>query len=143
MSDTLPTDDMSVYLRNSTTAGILAPLNIVYAIPRIGKSEIADQQVTRYFVRGSNFTGPADIVETNLAIYRQAKAHPLYNAISVIWKIGGPLENTPLLTSTGTSIRIVTGVVTANTISIELANEEMDGLVDYIDGNVTRFYIGE
>lgn len=143
MSDTFPTDDMSVYLRNSTNAGVLAPLNIVYAIPRIGKSEIADQQVTRYFVRMTNFTSPADIVETNLTTYRQAKAHRMYTAISVNWKIGGPLGDTPLLTSTGTTIRIVTGVITANTISIELANEDMPGLIDYIGGNITRFYQGD
>lgn len=135
-------DPIGDYQSVSGGAGQLKPLNLIPSLPEIGPAEMQDGECARYFVRLASHMDTSDITEVTKTVYTQALDNALYNAIKIRWQIRGPLNDQYLLTSAGTSIRIVTGILTANQITIALGDEQMPGLALYVT-NMQRFYIGE
>jgi hypothetical protein len=133
-------DPLGDYDRVGKIAPKLKPENIEVYTPRPTKRERQFGEITRYFVRFTTHLSAADILEVSNTTYTKLKRNPLYHTTNVRWRISGKLDDEFDLTNPHKPIRLYTGVVTANKLSIELANEEMPGLKDYIAEKYIRFW---
>jgi len=128
----LMTDLIGEYRRLSVNGGDFLPANIQSYTPQITEEDRYYGEIIRYFVRFTTHTSPADIIEVNKSNYNQLKSNKFYTLVDVRWKVSGVLDDEYGLTDDNISIRLVTGVVTANKLSIELANETLMGIKDII-----------
>jgi len=108
-------------------------------IPVITKQDRMQGYITRYFARPSN-QHDGEIMEISKTTYDRVKSNPFYICVSIEWRISGDLEDKTPTISTPNSPRLqYTGVVTANRLSLELANETLPGMNHQIT-NMTQFH---
>lgn len=120
------------YDRVGRIASLLKPLNIDAYTPPITKRERSIGEITRYFARFSTHTSSADITEVSKITYMTLRRNSLYQTARIRWKITGKLDDEFGLPDGNTPVRLYTGVITANRLSTDLANEHLSGLTDYI-----------
>lgn len=133
-------DPRGDYIRVSTNINKLEPMEILPYTPEISNDDRVYGEITRYFARFITHSSPSDIIEINKSTYTKLKKNDLYQTTSLRWKISGPLDDKMGLTNTTTSTRLSTGVLTANKMSVALAEEEMSGLKEYIT-DYKKFWI--
>lgn len=104
-------------------------------VPIISKQDIDNGSIIRYFARQSN-VGHGEIIEIDKSKYDLLKTLPLYLAISIPWKISGSLDD--ILSG---PIRIFTGVLTANQLAVQDAENLMPGIKLKLI-NFQQFYQG-
>lgn len=93
-------------------------------VPTVTQSDIDKQSFTRYFARtvGSD-PQVGEIIEINLAQFNRLQRVPLYQVISVPWRIVGKISDV----YAGTA-RIYTGVATSNVLNIQVAEQTLPGI---------------
>ena len=131
MTDFTP-DPVSDYVRVGQNVNKFQPVDIIPFTPAISKSDRQFGEITRYFVRFVTHKTSADIIEVDKTTYNALKKNSFYVTTQVRWKISGPLDDQNGLPNVNTPIRLVTGVVTANKLSVQLSDEELSGLSEYI-----------
>jgi len=93
-------------------------------VPTVTQSDIDKQSFTRYFARTvSSDQQIGEIIEINQVLYNQFQKVPLYQVISIPWRIVGKISDV----YSGTA-RIYTGVATSNTLNIQLAEQTLPGI---------------
>lgn len=145
-------DPLADYNRVGKIAPKLAPENIDVYTPNPSQRERAFGEILRYFVRFVTHKSPADIFEVSKTTYSRLSNNKLYKTISIRWRISGKLDDEYVkpnsterfsipegLTIDPSYVRLYTGVVTANKLSVELADEDMPGIKNYLT-NYIRFW---
>jgi len=144
------------YDRVGKIAPKLRPEDIPPYTPHPTKREYMFGEITRYFARFITHKSSGDITEISNTTYAKLKSNQLYSTISIRWRIAGKLDDEgatinpdgtygtikridPDLTIDPNVIRLYTGVVTANKLSVALADEDMPGIRDYLT-NYIRFW---
>jgi hypothetical protein len=125
-------DAIGDYDRVGRIASMIRPPKLESYTPQITKRDRSLGEINRYFARFTTHTSPADITEVSKVTYTSLKKNPLYQTVQIRWKISGKLDDEFGLPNINTPVRLYTGVVTANTISTQLANEKLLGLTSYI-----------
>lgn len=125
-------DPIGDYDRVTKITALLKPANTPTYTPEINKRERSLGEITRYFARFNTHTSAADITEVSKTTYTLLKKNPLYNVVKIRWKITGKLDDEFGLPEINTPVRLYTGVITANQLSVNLANEQLSGLTEYI-----------
>lgn len=110
-----------------------------YPVPT--KREYEEGRMMRYFVRQANHS-VGEITEVAKTTYDRLRTNPFFKTVAVIWRISGDLDDVPGPRNVNTPTRLYTGVITANRLALELANEEMPGMINQIT-NLTQFYKAE
>lgn len=134
--------NFTIYNTIASAPQSLLPVDIIEYNPILSKKEIENGAITRYFCRPLQQNSPSEIIEIDKQTFLQLQTHTLYNTIDIKWLIRGKLDDIMGLTDINTPVRIYTGVITANKLTIELANEKMPGII-HILTDYLKFYIGE
>jgi hypothetical protein len=109
-------------------------------IPSVSPADITLGYIIRYFARQCN-QDKGEIIEIPKAQYTHFQTIPLYTVVSLIWRIAG---NPNDILGDGTAnmpVRLYTGVITANTLSIADANLILPGIKDKLS-KITQYYVG-
>jgi|SRR6185312_1505246 len=106
--------------------------------PTITKDDIDKQFIYRYFCKQVN-QPLGEIVEIDSNTYSKLTMNNMYKAIQIIWRIAGPLDDIPGPPNINTPTRLYTGVITANTLTIQQAEKDLPGM-KYKVINFTQFY---
>ena len=125
-------DPIGVYDRVSQATAKVRPPKVDAYTPQITTRDRANGEIVRYFARFTTHTSSADITEVSKTTYTTLKKNPLYRTVKIRWKIAGKLEDEFGLPDINTPVRLYTGVLTANRLSVELADETMKGIKEYI-----------
>lgn len=125
-------DPIGDYDKVNKITALLKPADTPSYTPLITKRERSIGEIIRYFVRFNTHTSPADITEVSKTTYTLLKKNSLYKTLTIRWKVTGKLEDEFGLPDINTPVRLYTGVITANKMSTELANERLPGLIEYI-----------
>jgi hypothetical protein len=133
-------DPRGDYIRVSSNINKLEPMEILPYTPEISKEDRVYGEITRYFARFITHSSSSDIIEINQSTYAKLKKNDLYQTSAVRWKISGPLDDKMGLTNITSSTRLSTGIMTANKMSVELCEEELPGLKEYIT-DYKKFWI--
>jgi hypothetical protein len=120
------------YDRVGRISSKIRPPKLEAYTPQITKRERMQGEVVRYFARFTTHTSPADITEVSKTTYTALRKNSLYQTVKIRWKITGKLEDEFGLPDINTPVRLYTGVLTANRMSTELANETLSGITEYI-----------
>jgi hypothetical protein len=107
--------------------------------PAISKQDLDNGYVWRYFVRQLTSIEPSQIIEVKESQYIYFSTIPLYTTVKLVWRIRGSLDD--ILDKTNT-VRLYTGVITANKLAIADKSKEMVGLKEKLI-NPAQFYQGE
>ena len=151
------TNPIGVYDRVGKIASKLQPEKIEIYTPHPTQRDRQIGEVVRYFTRFITHQSSADIMEISNTTYAKLKTNKLYQTTKIRWKISGKLDDeyaklnadgtygplvkpTSDLTIDPTLVRLYTGVITANKLSVVLVEEEMPGIRDYI-GTVDTSYM--
>lgn len=116
---------------------------LIYPVPNIDDYEAG--KISRYFIKRRNFSNFQDIIEINKDQYN-SWAQPkigidasLYDAITLDWKLTGPLNDSTDLDNT------VYGVYDTNKRIVELKNRSFSGLraflTDFIELSIYSPYV--
>ena len=158
-------DPLADYARVGKIAPKLKPESMEPYTPHPTKREYQFGEILRYFARFGTHKSSIDITEISNTTYAKLTANKLYSVISIRWRIVGKLDDEwamlnpdgtygpivqitegltikridPDLTIGPNVIRLYTGVVTANKLSVALADEDMPGIKDYLT-NYIRFW---
>jgi hypothetical protein len=119
----------------------MIPVRIDEYVPFITTKDIQDGEIPRYFVRSTNNSSPAEIVEVAPATFHKLQGHNFYTLVSLRWIIRGPVDTVTGLTDTGQPIILQYGVADANKRSVEIADQIMPGITKVVT-NYVRFYQG-
>lgn len=133
MSAPLPIQDFS-YSDQNVYQGVAKPpkyfgtdprYSLAYDfVPTVTTSDIDKQSFTRYFARSvSSDHQIGEIIEINKTQYDQLKKVPLYQVVSLPWRIVGKISDV----YSGTA-RIYTGVATSNVLSVQTADQTLPGI---------------
>lgn len=149
-------DPLADYARVGKIAPKLQPEDIKPYTPHPTQREYMFGEITRYFARFITHQSSADIIEISNTTYDKLRSNKLYTTTSIRWRITGKLDDEGAtlkpdgtydqivkinddLTIDSKIVRLYTGVVTANKLSVRLADEEMPGIKDYLT-NYIRFW---
>jgi hypothetical protein len=121
------------------------PLNLTDTVlieyfPKVSADDVKVGNITRYFARQANHSD-GFITEISKDDYNRFRLNSVYKVISMSWKISGPLDDTERTLPTGEKFLTVTGVKTANKLSLNMANEELPGMNNRIH-NLAQLYKG-
>lgn len=129
-----------VYNSVASVPDSLTEVDVNEYIPTVVQTDIARGYMTRYFVRQANHkTGY--ITEVSQTDYNSFKSNSFYQTLVLPWRISGPLDDTPGPMMLNAPLRMVTGVITANTISLTTADQTMPGIKNKVI-DLTQFYTG-
>lgn len=129
---TFSIDPIGVYDRVARVSSKVSPPTIQSYTPQITARDRTNGEIFRYFARFTTHTSSADITEVSKVTYTTLKKNSLYQVVKIRWKITGKLEDEFGLPNINTPVRLYTGVLTANQLSVELADETMKGIKEYI-----------
>lgn len=132
-------DPIGDYDRVSKIKSTIKPQEISSFTPQPSIRDRRIGEINRYFARFVTHQSSSDIVEVSKATYNKLKRYNLYQVIRIRWKISGLLEDEYGLPNINTPVRLYTGVLTANRLSVEFAEDEMPGIGQYIT-NYQRFW---
>lgn len=127
-----------IYKTIANPPNSLTDTTVVEYFPTITDEDRATGYIERYFLRPLVHT-TGYVTEISLRDYNRLKGNTLYNIISMIWRIGGPIDDTTKMVPNAGNVRVVTGVKTANTIAIQLAEQSMPGISNKLR-NPLQFY---
>ncbi len=119
-------DPLTDYVRVSKNLSNFVPEKIVPITPVISKVDRQIGEIVRYFVRFNTHSISADITEVDKKSFLKLKKNKFYTITSIRWLVSGPLDDLEK------SDILIPGVLTANKKSVELGDEELPGLADYI-----------
>lgn len=136
---TFSIDPIGVYDRVSRATTKVQPPKIESYTPQITARDRKNGEILRYFTRFTTHTSSADITEVSKTTYTALRKNPLYRTVKIRWKISGKLDDEFGLPNINTPVRLYTGVLTANRLSVELADEVIKGLKEYIS-DYKRFW---
>lgn len=105
-------------------------------LPKPTQADYLHGTIIRYFARQAN-QPTGEITELNKTNYDRVKTQGFYLTVAVSWKISGTDKN--LFDERG--IRTVTGISTANSMELDLAEKTMPGLRSKLT-NVYQFWKG-
>lgn len=142
MSINTKIDNILTYQSISNTIHSFEPIIIETHTPQVTQAEINAGELLRFFCRPVNQKSPIEIQEIDNTTYTQLKINNFYTIVEVKWKIKGSLTDQFGLTNLGTSVRLYTGVITANKLSISVADEILSGLQSIIL-DYKKFWQGE
>lgn len=133
--------DFLIYNQVSRPLNTFVPVRIFDYTPVITNDAVTTGEILRYFTRPVHQLSTSDIQEIDETTFTNLINHNFYTTVSLRWQIAGPLDDTYGLTDDQSIVRLRTGVITANTLNVELANEKLPGLSSIIT-DYSRFYQG-
>jgi len=132
-------DPIGDYLRVTKIKNAIRPPDMIPYTPLISERDRRNGEIVRYFGRFITHTDPSDIVEVSKTTYNLLTQNALYQTVKIRWKVSGRLEDEYGLPNGNTQIRLYTGPLTANRLSVEFADELLPGIASYIT-DYTRFW---
>lgn len=114
---------------------------VVETFPQVTSEDVDSGFMMRYFARQANHS-QGDVLEINRETYDRLQSANVYKTVAMEWRIAGPLDDVPGLQNKNSPTRLVTGVMTANRLSMERADKEMPGLRFRIL-NFSQFWTGK
>jgi hypothetical protein len=134
----MPLDMFDIYNIIGNPPLNLTDTTLMEYFPTVTSDDIQRGFITRYFIRQSNHT-TGYIYEISKADFDRLRLNSVYHAISMMWRISGPIDDVERTLPSGERIKPVTGVKTANKLALELAEEEMAGIKTRIH-NLLQLY---
>lgn len=108
--------------------------------PQPTTEDIDNEYLIRYFTRPAN-QHAGEIYEISKQTFDRIKTNNLYKSISMKWRVSGKLDDVMASPDINTPVRLYTGVLTANKLSLDMAESEMSGMKQKIT-NYAQFYKG-
>jgi len=122
-------EPINKYESVSSNFSSFEPIEIVDYTPIISKNDRLFGEIQRFFVKFKTHNSPSDIIEVDENNFNKIKDNNFYQTTSIRWKISGNLDDLP---NEKLPVKFMPGIITANKKSVELGNEELPGLKEYI-----------
>lgn len=129
---------MTIYINDfyATIANVpnaFKPVAVVDYNPQITQGDVSNGVISRFFARQAN-QPKGQITEISPSVYGQLTSNPFWQVIEMDWRISGPLNDV-----TGAMTPTVPGAITANKMALQIANQEMPGMI-YKVLNYVQYY---
>jgi hypothetical protein len=121
-------DPIRDYIRVSTESNRFRPPLIETFTPSPTKLDRNLGEIQRYFVKFTTHSD-IDIIEVDKPTFTRLSINPTYRTTSIKWLISGPLDDLPDKVNT---TKLTLGVISMNKKSVELGNEDLPGLKNFI-----------
>lgn len=136
--------EIDLYKSNSTAKDYLkgnsvGTLGLDY-VPVISAADIKREYIIRYFARQCN-QDAGEIIEISKSQYTHMVTSPLYTTTQLQWRISGNLNDIAGQGLANSPERLYTGVLTANTLARESAEEILPGITNKLQ-KLTQYYSG-